>query len=298
MKTNEVSFSKTHEISFAKTSKPGSRAAKSKLLNSLLLAALAFPGAAMAADAETTEHKEGIHVIPAFAHTFTANVGVVSNYVFRGITQTKDSPALQGGADYAHASGFYAGIWGSNVSWIIGSGATGNAGLEIDTYAGFKNSFAEDFSYDVGFVRYNYPGSYTPPATYAKADTDEIYGALGYKWLSAKYSYALGQFLTVPGASGTSYLEVNASYPVGDSGVTLGAHFGRQNYRGTFADSLAAAGNTASYSDYKLGVTKDISGFALGLAYSNTNARKGGYYTYNAKDWGRSAVVLSLTRAF
>ncbi len=289
---------KTNKVSFAKTSKAGFSGAKSKLLSSLILVALTASGAAVAADGETTEHKEGIHAIPASDHTFTANAGLASNYVFRGISQTVDKPALQGGFDYAHASGFYAGIWGSNVSWIIGSGATGDAGLELDTYAGFKSSFAGDFSYDVGFVRYNYPGSYTPPATYAKADTDEVYGAIGYKWLSAKYSRALGQFLTVPGASGTSYLEANASYPVGDSGVTLGAHYGKQTYKGAFADSLAAAGNTATYSDYKLGVTKDFSGYVLGLAYSNTNARKGGYYTYNAKNWGRDAVVLSLSHSF
>ena len=276
---------------------------KVKLLNSLILAALAVPGMAMAADAETTEHKEGIHAIPASAHTFTANVGLVSNYVFRGITQTVGKPALQGGFDYAHASGFYAGVWGSNVSWIIGSGATGNADLEVDTYAGFKNSFAGDFSYDVGIIRYNYPGSYTPPATFAKADTDEIYGAIGYKWMFAKYSYSLGKFLTVPGASGTSYLEVNANYPVGDSGVTLGAHYGKQTYKGTFTDALDAANLTPTYTDYKLSVTKDISGYVLGLAYSNTDARKGGYYTYTStsgatKDWGRDAVVLSVTHSF
>jgi uncharacterized protein (TIGR02001 family) len=239
-----------------KTNKASSRKANKILLNSLVLAALAAPGMAVAADA------------PASPHTFTANIGLVNNYVFRGITQTVEKPALQGGFDYTHVNGFYAGIWGSNVSWIIGSGATGDAGLELDTYAGFKNSFAEDFSYDVGFVRYNYPGTYTPPATYAKADTSEIYGAMGYKWISAKYSYALGQFLTVPGASGTSYLEVNASYPVNDTGMTLGAHYGKQTYKGSFADNLAALGNTATYSDYKLGVSKDFNGYMLGTAYT------------------------------
>lgn len=275
----------------------------SKLLNTLILAALVVPGAAMAADAETTDHKEGVHVVPASEHTVTANVGLVSDYVYRGITQTVGKPAIQGGVDYAHASGLYAGLWGSNVSWIAGSGATGDASLELDTYFGFKSTFAEDFNYDVGYVRYNYLGNYTPPATYAKADTEEVYGALGYKWLTAKYSYSLGKFLTVPGASGTNYLELNASYPVGDSGFTLGAHYGKQTYKGTFANALAAAGNTATYSDYKLNVTKDFSGYVLGLAYSNTNARSGGYYTYTStsgvtRDWGKSVVVLSLTHSF
>jgi conserved hypothetical protein, proteobacterial len=270
---------------------------KSKFLNSLILAALVVPGVAMAEDAETTSHKEGVHVVPASEHTVTANVGLVSNYVYRGVTQTVGKPALQGGFDYAHASGIYVGLWGSNVSWITGSGSTGTASLELDTYAGFKGGFAEDFSYDVGLVRYNYLGDYVPPAGYVKADTNEIYGAIGYKWITAKYSYALGDFLTVPTAKGTNYLEVNASYPVSDTGVTLGAHYGKQKYKGAAADALVAGGFDPSYADYKVNVSKDFSGYVLGLAYTNTNAKSGGYYTYNGKDWGKSAVAVSLTHA-
>ena len=277
MKTN-----KANKVSF--------NAAKSKLLTTLVLAALAVPGVAMAADA-------------APAPAVTANVGWVSNYVFRGITQTVGKPAVQGGFDYAHSSGFYAGVWGSNVSWITGSGATGDVSLETDTYLGIRNSFATDFSYDVGLIRYNYLGSYTPPAGFVKADTAEMYGSIGYKWISAKLSYALGDFLTVPSASGTTYLEVNASYPVADSGVAVGAHYGKQKYKGTPADTLVAAGFDPSYSDYKLNVTKDFSGYLVGLAYSNTNAKSGGYYTYTStsgqtKDWGKSAVALSVVHSF
>ena len=262
---------------------------KKNLLNSLMLAALAVPGLAMAADA-------------APAPAVTANVGWVSNYVFRGITQTIGKPAVQGGFDYAHASGFYAGVWGSNISWITGSGATGDASLETDTYLGMRNSFATDYSYDVGLVRYNYFGNYTPPAGYSKADTNEMYGSIGYKWLSAKLSYALGHFLTVPNATGTTYLEVNASYPIADSGYTVGAHYGKQKYKGTSTDALVAAGFDPSYSDYKVNVTKDLGGYVVGLAYSKTNAKSGGYYTFPSdgvmKDWGKSAVALSLVHSF
>jgi len=284
MKTN-----KANKMSFS--------AAKRNLLNTLVLAALAVPGVAMAADAETTEHKEGKHVTPASAHTVTSNVGLVSNYVYRGITQTIGKPAIQGGFDYARTSGFYAGVWGSNVSWITGSGSAGNASLEMDTYAGFKGSFAEDYSFDVGAVRYNYLGEYVPPAGYVKADTSEIYGAIGYKWITAKYSYSLGDFLTVPEAKGTSYLEVNASYTLADSGVTLGAHYGKQTYKGVAADALVAGGTDPSYADYKVNVSKDFSGYVFGLAYTNTNAKSGGYYTYSGKDWGKSAIAVSLTHS-
>lgn len=264
---------------------------KSKLLNSLILAALAAPGLAMADAA------------PAPTPAVVANVGWVSNYIFRGITQNVGEPAVQGGFDYSHSSGFYAGVWGSNVGWITGSGATGNASLETDTYLGIRNSFATDYSYDVGFIRYNYLGSYSPPAGYAKADTNEVYGSIGYKWISAKLSYALGDFLTVPSATGTTYMEVNANYPIADSGYTVGAHYGHQKYHGSPADALVAAGFDPSYSDYKLNVTKDFgNGYVVGLAYTNTNAASGGYYTYanngTTKDWGKSAVAVSVVHSF
>ena len=261
------------------------------LKNKLLLAALAssFAMPVLAADA------------PA-PYTVSSNIGFVSNYVFRGITQNVGKPAVQGGMDLTLSNGVYAGVWGSNVGWITGSGATGNASMELDTYAGYKGAFATDYSYDVGLIRYNYLGSYTPPAGYVKADTAEAYGSIAYQWISVKYSYSLGDFLTVANAKGTSYLEVNANYAIGESGFTLLAHYGKQKYKGAFADWLVAGGFDPSYSDYKLGVTKDLSGYVLGLAYTNTNARSGGYYTFpnngSNKDWGKSAVALSLTHSF
>ena len=232
----------------------------SKLLNTLILAALAVPCVAMAEDAAPAAPA-------APASPFTANVGFTTDYIFRGIAQTSHNPAIQGGIDYAHSSGFYAGLWGSNVSWIADSQAIASVGgvtqgsvtMELDTYLGFKNTFAEDFNYDVGFVRYNYLGKYTPAAGFAKADTDEIYGAVGYKWLTAKYSYGLGQFLTIPGAKGTNYLDLTASYPIADSGFTVAAHVGKQTFK-------PAAASIYTYTDYKLAVTKDISGYVVGMS--------------------------------
>lgn len=293
---------------------------KRKLLNTLILTALSAPGLAMAAEVETTDHKADIHVIPASAHTVTANVGLVSNYVWRGISQTTHKPAIQGGFDYAHSSGFYAGVWGSNVSWIVDTATTlnntGSASLELDTYFGFKSSFAEDFTYDVGFVRYNYPGSYTPAGStgvagtnLGRADTNEIYGAIGYKWFTAKYSYGLGSFLTLPDAKGTNYLDLSASYPIADSGFTVAAHVGKQTYKGANAAGLtaiaggAAGTGTPTYTDYKLGVTKDFSGYVLGLAYTSTNASS--FYTTSVpnaassnKKLGKGTAALSLTHSF
>lgn len=270
---------------------------KTKLLVVVLGALFALP--ALAEDAAVTQHKEDIHVIPASAHTLTGNIGLFSDYLYRGISQTGQKPAIQGGFDYAHSSGLYAGVWGSNISWLSDAGVATTASLELDTYFGFKSSFATDLNYDVGFLRYNYPGTYAAGAT--KADTDEIYGLIGYKWITAKYSYSLGDTFGMPNAKGTSYFDLGASYSVPDTGITLGAHVGRQTYKGTTADAFAAAGATATYTDYKLSVSKDFSGYVLGLAYSSTNAKTGAgqfYTSLQGKDLGRGTAVLSLTRSF
>ncbi len=230
--------------------------------------------------------------LPAMAgdHTVTANVGFVTDYVYRGITQTSHKPALQGGVDYSHASGFYAGLWGSNVSWIKDSAtlSTGDKTLELDTYLGFKGA-ASEVSYDIGAVRYNYLGSGKPLSPYVSADTAELYGAATYKWFTAKYSYSLlDGFLTFPGTKGTSYFDISGSYTLEDSGVILGAHYGKQDIKNI---------SGVSYADYKLSASKDFSGYVVGAAVTGTDA--GPLWTYaKGGNWGKTVVALSVLRSF
>lgn len=223
--------------------------------------------------------------------SFSSNVTLASDYLYRGISQTGTGPAIQGGFDLSHASGLYAGAWASSISWLGDAGVASNAGTEIDTYAGYKGT-AGDIGYDAGFLRYNYPGEY---GTNTKADTNEIYGALSYSIVTAKLSYSLGDLFGVADASGSTYLEVNAGYTVPDSGVTLGAHYGMQEYTGSVADASKAAGNDLSYADYRLSVSKDFSGYVVAATYSGTNA--GTAYTVLGKELGKGTLVLSLTRA-
>jgi uncharacterized protein (TIGR02001 family) len=235
--------------------------------------------------------------LPALAGDFTpsANVSLVSNYLYRGISQSGANPAIQGGFDLAHASGAYVGVWGSSISWLGDAAVATDAGLELDTYFGFKNAFATDFNYDVGFLRYNYPGDYAATAT--KADTNEIYGALGYKWITAKLSYSLGDLFGVANAKGSTYFDLSAAYPIADTGITLGAHYGKQTYKGSTADGFKLANQDPSYADYKVSVSKDFSGYVLALAYSNTNASA--FYTSpQNKKLGKSTAVVSLSRTF
>lgn len=238
------------------------------------------------------------------ASPFTANVSLVSNYLYRGIAQTGGKPAVQGGFDYEHSSGLYAGVFGTNTSfynnlYIEKAGAEGaaNSSMELDMYFGFKNRVASDFNYDVGFLRYNFPGDYAPGAT--TGDTNELYAGFGYKWINAKYSYSLGNTFGVKDAGGTDYIEINANVPLVE-GLALGLHVGKQTYRGPEADALAAAGASPTYTDYKIGLTKEFADYELSLAYSSTNAAKGpgAFYYVLGRDLGRSAAVVSLTRTF
>lgn len=214
---------------------------KSKLLNSLILAALVAPSVAMAEDSP-----------------FSGNVSLTTDYLYRGITQTDHRGAIQGGFDYAHPSGFYVGAWGSNISWLAAPGSS----LELDTYAGYTAGFATDFNYNVGFLRYNYSGEYAPGTP--SANTNELYGSIGWKMLSAKYSRSFTNLFSVADSVGSGYLELNASYAIEGPGVDLSAHYGKQSLAGTGNDVL-------DYSDYNIKAAKDFGGYTWAFLINKTN---------------------------
>lgn len=204
------------------------------------------------------------------ASPVTGNFTIASEYLYRGIAQTRGKPALQGGFDYAHSSGAYIGIWGSNVSWIDDTYPAGaSASMEVDIYGGYKGA-AGPVGYDIGVLTYNYPGHGTSPAGWVKPDTIEVYGAVTWQFLTVKYSHsttALFGWLKSPGftekTKGSGYLEVNAAFDLGN-GFGVSGHAGYQKVAG-YSD--------ASYSDFKIGATKDVGVGVVGLAVSTTNAK-------------------------
>jgi len=209
---------------------------------------------------------------PALAEdlTFSSNVMLASDYIFRGQSQTGKGPAIQGGFDLTHASGLYAGVWSSSISWL--ENTADNSGTEIDTYAGYAGT-AGGVGYNVGFLRYNYPGDY---GTNLSADTNEIYGAVTYEIVTAKVSYALGDTFGNANSKGSTYLEAGVKYPVGDTGLTVGAHYGKQKF---------VNNSTLDYSDYNFSVSKDFGGYVFGLMLNKPSL--GAY----------SSTVLTLSRA-
>lgn len=235
-----------------------------------LILASAVVGAFAAPVAVTTAHAQ------AAASPISYNVGVVSDYLFRGVSQTHGRAALQGGIDYAHSSGFYLGAWASQVTWV--KDFLGKGSLEIDVYGGYKNAFGGgDWNYDVGYITYNYPGSGPAiPTVLAKPNTQELYASLGYKWISAKYSYATSKnFIGWYGGTalnkdtrGSDYLELNANYDLGNGWTAIG-HWGTQKVKNSV--DIPAGPRNANYSDWKLGVSKDVGFGTITAAYSDTN---------------------------
>ncbi len=226
----------------------------------------------------------------------TSNISIASDYIFRGLSRTNGYPAVQGGVDLAASSGFYVGVWGSNVSWLADQGTVKGSSLELDPYIGVKNSFFTDFTYDFGVMRYHFPANYSVGAV--NADTDEVHAALSYQWLSAKYSYSLGNTFGIADSKGTHYLDIGANFPIPDSGVTLGAHYGKQTYQGVTASNMKAAGLDPSYSDAKLYFNYNMNGFLLGVAYNKAFKLSPYYINSMGNNLGRPKFVFSLTRNY
>lgn len=281
---------------------------KSRYLAGLLAFSLALPLAAFAEDgADKHSHPEDKGVAPATApaaaepaspHTFTYNVGLFSQYIFRGLTQTGEELALQGGVDYSHSSGFYAGAWASNISWLEDAAVYDNSSLELDIYGGYRNTFGDTgIGYDVGVLQYIYPGDKKSSAI-DDAETTELYAALSYKWLSGKFSYIVSDAAWgTKDGRGTWYAEANANIPIGDTGITANLHVGRQEFDGT-----SPAGDNDklySYTDWKIGLTKSWSnGVNIGGYYTDTNAKKVNWTDSSGQFLGDGQFTVFVQKTF
>ena len=234
---------------------------------------------------------------PTPDYTWAFNVGVVTDYRYRGISQTRKDPALQGGIDFSHKSGFYLGTWASTIKWIkdIGSASGVNVGspdAEVDFYGGFKNTFGDSgVGYDIGVLRYQYFGNHLNRVPgFVNANTTEIYGALSYSVVTAKYSRSTGNLFGNPSSSGSGYLDVSATFDLGN-GFSLVPHIGHQSIRN---------GGFYSYTDYALTVGKDFgNGFSASLAAIGTNAHRGAYVEPNGTtQLGRGTLVAGVKYTF
>lgn len=253
-----------------------------KIISALVLAGMVgAPGVVMAEETSP--------------HTLSGNIGMYNNYVFRGISQTGGDPAVQGGLDYTHSSGFYLGTWGSNVGWLEDFQGYNSGNVEIDVYGGFRGGIGEsDFTFDVGAIQYMFPGD---KGEVTDADTTEIYGAMGWKWFTVKYSYYLSnEVFGFADADGSDYLAISASVPFGETGLTAGASWGTFSFDNNSGQD---------YDDWKVSLAYDMgklgsvtSGVTIGLAYTDTNAEEAKWTDANGEYLGDGTTTFWISKAF
>ncbi len=234
-----------------------------------------------------------LNVLAADPAPLTGNLTIISDYKFRGYTQTNYKPALQGGIDYTLPGGFYMGNWNSSIEQSLYGGAS----LESDFYGGYKGKIG-GLDFDVGAIHYMYPGS--TAAGGPKIDNTEVYFGLTAGPLSGKLYYALTDYFAFsklfggPKTDGTIYLDLAANQDLG-GGVTLNAHVGLLRLKGA-----SDHGVPGTVTDYKLGVSKDFSGWVLGLAWVGTNEKGFGLTgsMSGERTAGDAKAMLSVTRTF
>jgi len=257
---------------------------RKSLLSLAALSALAIPSVSFAEDAAPATAPAAV-AEPASPWTATANIGFVSDYYFRGLSQSWHKPAVQGGFDISHSSGFYAGVWGSNVS----PNTYPDASVELDLYAGYNGTTPiEGLGWTAGVYTYWYPGGDWDKYTYFTApgvkqtpdggswNTQELNAGLSYKWLSAKVSYTLSDWFGAEkktgwddDTKGSTYIELNAAYPLPFWGLTLIGHVGRMNVSGKLNTayqsssgqfpSATTESTNPDYTDWKIGLSKSFS---------------------------------------
>ena len=221
--------------------------------------------------------------------TVSFNVGVVTDYRFRSVAQTSFKPALQAGVDYSHTSGFYLGAWASNVNWIKDYVGASEGSMEIDLYGGYKGEIAAGLTYDIGVITYQYPGN-TADSVLVNANTTEVYGALTFGIVTAKYSQSTGNFIANPNSSGSSYLELAANIDLGN-GFTLTPHVGRQ--------TIPNQNGNGDYTDFSLTLGKDFGGGLTGSVAAYTTDAKDAFYKVAGYDnLGKNGVSVGLKYSF
>lgn len=219
---------------------------------------------------------------------FSANVALTTDYIFRGISQADEDPAIQGGMDYAldtgQGIGFYVGFWGSNVEQPDAEGNIAN--LELDIYGGL-NGEVMGIGWDIGVIRFEYPDSDI-------LDYNEAYLGLSYNSdlvqlkpaLSAKVSYSPDFFAE---SGDAVYVEgaLDLEFPYA---FVLGLHIGHQDIEDN--DVFG----TPDYTDWRVGLSKEVFGFGLDISYFDTDLSDS--ECFGGTEFCDARAVFTISRSF
>jgi len=225
----------------------------------------------------------------------TGNLGLTSDYRFRGISQSQNAPAVQGGIDYAHESGLYIGNWNSSVSSQL---YTNGAGVESDLYAGWKKDIYKGLTLDVGSYNYFYPRA-TVNGTGSNFDTYEAFVGLGYGPVAVKYSQTLGNgYFGTTHAKNTNYTGVDLN----QSFEPLSATLKDLSFLAHYGHTSVANSSNLNYNDMNVGLgyvlPKD---WTVSAKYYTNSSMTGTFQTantVNGQKLYKNAGVIALTKTF
>ncbi len=192
----------------------------------------------------------------------SANLGVASNYLFRGVSQTGDAAAISGSVDYSHESGVYLGTWMSNVDF------GGKEDMEVDGYAGYAGEMGS-VSYDLSYLYYWYPGA-GGDAQGGDLDFGEVSVGLGFGPLSATFAYTVNAEADGPGPfqDGDMYYSLGFSPDWSYEGFAPSFLVGYYD----FTDDGKAGVGDLSYMHWSVGVSKDAGDFgSFSVNYEQTD---------------------------
>ena len=199
----------------------------------------------------------GLTALVASAQIST-NIGVTSNYVWRHMSYSGDGPAVSGGLDYAHDSGFYAGTWTSSMDDAGNTGSL-DGQAEIDLYVGFGGDFSETTSYDVGIIRYDYTDATVIDAYF------ELYGSVTFSGLTVGAAYSFGSE-TDNTATGQEIFVDDDIYIYGSYTMDMAKYLGEGfSLTGTigqyFFEDDGVGGVGIDYTHYTFDLAKDVGDF-------------------------------------
>lgn len=222
-------------------------------------------------------------ILPVHSYAnVTGNIHFTNNYIDRGISNSAGGPAIQGGIDYYNELGAYAGIWASTIDFQLGRD---EPSYEFDIYGGVTGELA-DTEWDIGFLYFTYPNA----ASRFRLDAHEFYIGLSRNihdiTMSAYYNYSPDY----SGAENSHYLEANIAIPLPYK-FNLSVHVGHQRFEDNYWYNLP------DYNDWRIAVERDVAGFILELAWSDTNI-KNNKACFSGTDWCDSKFTLDIHRDF
>ena len=224
----------------------------------------------------------GVTATTVQAGEISANVALTSDYRFRGISQSNEDIAIQGGFDYAFDNGIYVGTWGSTVDFDVSSADGGfNGSLELDYYVGWGRDLGENMAIDVGYLYYDYPGD----SSAGEGDYQELYGSFTVSDFTLGVAYSDDYY----GETDT-FMYYYAGYSLGlGDGWALDFHAGYNDLEEGFL-----ANDEDSYTDYSVALSKSFLAVDWSLAYVGTTLDEEDAWD---TDWAEDTVVFTISKS-